>query len=286
MISQIPDGLLRGDQVVPHLARLLGADWESEEGPLCLATDLTAEEAGASSLFADAGLFLRLVGELGPVRLTQTGNLTRNFVAAFFKDMPMDHEMRVVYRVMNKVLNEMDVHPLHVARIVCTLAGLVAKRNRKLHLTRRGQAMLDAAESGTFYRRLFITFFRKLNLNYVYPMRDVPGIQHTLPLILLALGQAAREWADIDELAGVVLPLPVLDDLRARMGPYEKEGWILAGYVLRPLEGFGLIQFRAGTREPKVGRIRQEVRLTPLWDRFLRFDLPPGVTALLRASGW
>jgi hypothetical protein len=57
---------------------------------------------------------------------------------------------------------------------------------------------------------------------------------------------------------------------------YDKEEWILSGYVLHPLQELGLIERKHTGEWPKVSMEEDEIRLTPLWRKFIRFAVNGG----------
>ena len=129
--------------------------------------------------------------------------------------------------------------------------------------------------AGSLFRKLFLAYFRKFDLQYGFPLRDVPGIQQTMAVILWRLDTVARDWVSVRGLAPRLLLPGVLTQLRqAMLSPYDTEEWIVAGYVLEPLWDFGLLE----RRKPSEWRVVTEhdfIRVTPLWRRFISFAMVP-----------
>lgn len=87
----------------------------------------------------------------------------------------------------NKVLNEHDVRPLHIIRIICELARLVRRRKRKFLVTNKGQQLLGEQKAGELYTLLFRTFFRQFNLSYLDGLPECYGLQGTIAYSLYRL---------------------------------------------------------------------------------------------------
>jgi hypothetical protein len=261
-------GGLSPDQV----RRLVDDSWEAR-GAVRLNLALSPDDLASSRTWHNARVFLRYLEDHGPVRATATGNLSRATVQDLVEAMRWPEGFVEDLHEYNKVLNELDVFPLHVLRLVLDLAGLIKRRSGKFSLTRRGGEMLADERSGELFVLLFRTTFRKLNLGYLDRNEPIPDFQHTLAYVLYRLSRVADAWERPEELIGrVVLPY-----LRARLPPepyYDPLALVLELRLLRPLEGFGLIEKRvAGNAERAYPR--HAYRKTPLYDRFLRFHLPP-----------
>jgi hypothetical protein len=262
-------GNLSPDQV----RRLLADDWTGPGGVLRLNSTLTLADLEGSQMLHNARVFLAYLHEQGALRATATGNLPRAAVKTFIDSMRWRATYIEELLRYSKVINERDAYPLHVLRVVLDLAGLIKKQKGRFSLTRQGAAMMAEERAGALFVLLFRTHFRTLNLGYLDRLPALPDFQQTIAYPLFRLGIEAETWKLPEELADrVVLPF-----LRAQL-PEDDYGDRLAHIVetrvLSPLEGFGLIESR---EHPKKGRIYpdQAYRKTRLYDRFLRFNLPP-----------
>jgi len=254
------------------LPRLLQADWESPTGPMRLSASLTLSDLADATFLHNARRFLAALDEAGGTPATATGNLNRVFVRQMFDRLILSQTFREMTLHVSKVLNEQDVWVLHVVRIVSECAGLVARRRQRFQLTRAGRACLPDTQAGTLYRKLFLAHFRKFDLHYDFHLRDVPGIQQTLAVILWRLDNVARDWAPVRGLAAQVLLPGVLNELHAAMAfPHDTEEWILGGYVFLPLLDLGLLERRPRT-EWTLFTKDDEIRTTALWRKFIHFD--------------
>lgn len=256
---------------------LLRTDWESPLGPMRLATDLSREELSSSRFFLNSRIFLEVLASEKALA-TATGNLTRAFVGAIFDRLAISEYERQMTRSVCKVINELDVWPLHVARIICECAKLIIRRNRAFQLTKLGRELLHEERAGELYRRMFIAYFRKFDLRYAFHLREVRSFQQTIAVILWRLSIVARDWVSVRGLAPQLLLPEVLADLHVAMiNPHDTEEWIFGGYVLDPLCDFGLIETKVTHRVPRVEE-NDLIRTTELWNRFIKFS--PGIAAV------
>jgi hypothetical protein len=156
---------------------LLQADWESATGPMRFSPSLTLSDLADAAFFQNTRLFLAALAAEQGTPATATGNLTRAFVGSLFDRLILSQTSRESIRHVCKVVNEQDLWPLHVARVVAECAGLVARRNKRFQLTRAGGELLPDDHAGALFRRLFLAYFRRFNLQYDFNLRDVPLIQ-------------------------------------------------------------------------------------------------------------
>ena len=93
-----------------------------------------------------------------------------------------------------------------------------------------------------------------------------------MAVILWRLDSVARDWTPVRGLTRQILMRQVFDQLHAAMkSPYEREEWILDGYVLRPLLNLGLLERKSPSEWPAVIE-KDEIRTTDLWRKFIRFE--------------
>jgi hypothetical protein len=235
-------------------------------------TGLTLSDLADAAFFQNTRLFLAALAAEHGTPATATGNLTRAFVGSLFDRLILSQTARESIRHVCKVVNEQDLWPLHLARVVAECAGLVARRNKRFQLTKAGRELLPDDHAGALFRRLFLAYFRRFNLQYSFSLRDVPLIQGSMAVILWRLDSVARDWTPVRGLAQQVLLRQVFDQLHAAMkSPFDKEEWILGGYVLLPLLDLGLLE-----RKPLSGwsliEEHHQVRISPLWQKFIHFE--------------
>jgi hypothetical protein len=141
-------------------------------------------------------------------------------------------------------------------------------------VTRKGRELLREDRAGALYHHLFDTMFRQFNLAYLTRVDEVPGIQETFPYELYRIAQLPLEQAhEIDDLVPVVLLPVVREEIAEYASSVDTPRWLLKNFLLRPLEGFGLVEIVAGKRKPPSVDLMNRVRRLPLFDAFIRFDI-------------
>ena len=242
---------------VPHpfdafARRLLQADWESTIGPMRFSASLTLSDLADAAFLHNARVLMAgLAAEQG-TPATAAGNLTRAFVGKLFDHLAL------------------SAHSRESIRAEC--ASLLARRNKRFQLTRAGRELLPDEQAGALYRRLFLAYFRRFDLRHDFNLRDVPLIQQSFAVILWRLDTVARDWTPVRGLARHILLRAVFDQLHAAMkSPYDKEEWVLDGYVLRPLFDLGLIERTPQSEWPSITE-NDQIRTSALWRMFITFE--------------
>lgn len=173
-------------------------------------------------------------------------------------------------------MNEADVPDLHIARVVLELSGLLRRRKGRFIVTRAGVELAEPVGIAYLAARVFRAFFGEFNLAYLDGAPDNPTLQHVLPLALWRMGVEARDWLEAQAFADRVLPGVLgMNPLAARY-----PGLALVPVRMRvmlPLVDFGLLESRmVGPDGIPSWERKLEVRVTPLYDRMLRFEWPEG----------
>lgn len=108
--------------------RLLFAEWDSPDAGMQCREDLALEEVDGTEFAHNARVYLSTLQGEGGVKLTAAGNLNRKFVLAMVEAMRWPEGFTEELWLFNKVLNEEDVTPLQVLRIVLDFAGLIRRQ--------------------------------------------------------------------------------------------------------------------------------------------------------------
>ncbi len=255
--------------------RLIEADWEAPESAIQLDESVSMEELQPSRTLQHARLVLEMLGERGTVKATPKGKLPRTFVTDFRQRAAAlpgaSRERMDEWLDKRQVINEDDVWPLHIVRILLELCSLVKRRKGLFSRTRRGEQLMQDAMAGRLFATLFRTHFRRFNLGYLDRADAVPGFQQTVGYTLYRFGRVGGEWI-APSLALHTLLLPAVMEA-APVRPYGNVfDFVVVTRFLRPLVRFGLAEERKLPRRPEEIIERSEFRKTPLFDRVLRFD--------------
>lgn len=250
---------------------LLNERWDGK-GPVRCATDLPLEVVEATPWGHNARLILGYVAEAGHVKVTSKGNLPRAVVAWMVPRLRWNEDSDPeIFRA--EVRNEEDGWTLHLARLTLEQAGLLKRRHGTMTLTKRGEEMRRDDRAGALFALLFRTMFGRMNLEYVARMGyDAPGFQQSVAAMLRLYGRTEPAWELAEGVAArVVMPF-VRDGAEDAPTGYRIVGRVLERRFLWILETFGLAEVRKSP-PGKHGVREEEFRRTPLFDRFLRFEV-------------
>lgn len=260
---------LAGGLSSAQLRRLVNGAWEGEDAVVRIDESLPLGALEASDLLVNARAFLATLIESDGVKATAAGNLTRAVVAELMERLRLEAGYIADVRRMNKVINEQDVWPLHIVRVLLEVGGLIQRRKGVFRATRRGRALVEERRAGELYAHLFRTHFQELNLAYVGGP-EAPLFQRTIAATLFFFGQKARDWMTPEELAPEVILPQIYQEYASTRFPGRPE-FILETQLLMPLEEFGLAEAReAHGTIPNLPAHRY--RASPLFDRVLSFS--------------
>ncbi|MSU57168.1 MAG: hypothetical protein EXS35_03125 [Pedosphaera sp.] len=205
---------------------------------------------------------------------TEIGITVRQPPEYAFDRLRLESRYMKSIRSVCKVINEQDIWPLHEVRLLTEYARLVARRNKRFVVTKLGRELLADGRAGELFRRLFLTYFRTMDLCYLVHVREQPEIQATLAITLWRLEQVAENWRAVKGMAGQILPPRVMTHLVSQQwGDFDTPDFFVCAYVLQPLLEFGLLE----RRRESEWQIEENdtVRVTPLFRRFIGFAKIP-----------
>ena len=265
-----PDAELGGlspDQV----SRLIYLSWDDDNFPLKFNNKLELSELKNSVFFANAAICLKTLVELkNENTATAAGNLNRKFVKLIFDRLIIPEDQKKFTLEYNKVINETDVFPLHIVRVVCQAAGLIHKRKNKFLVPRKHYSLLADEKAGELFHMLFHSYFRKFNVGYLDRLAELDCIQHTIAYSIYRLGEIADSYRSVKELSSKILLPSVLTEVRGEISKYVKVEWILRSRIFEPLKNFGLVECEY--KQFKGYSLVDAVRKTELFDRFIRCE--------------
>ncbi len=255
---------------------LLAAEWNAPDSPIRLRNDLSLDDVKQARFFDQTRLFLQLLTENKGAPLTAAGNLNRAYVAQMVERMDWPRQyMKRFERLRMKKVDEADVSPLNIIRVVCECGYLVTRRRHRMYATRKARALCEDALAGSLYHHLFVAFFQSFNLDYLSGFRETPLVQDSIAVILWRLSLVADDWIAVTRLPEQVLLNQVREQIAKTFpSPYmsDQDAWILNFHVLEPLEWFGLLENDAPDDEPFHRHEKMRFRKTSLFDRFMRFE--------------
>lgn len=249
---------------------LMGPDWPGPDTPIRINESLSEEEAREIRFVKNSRIFLETAREKGGLPSTRAGNLKRKEVAYFLEKMKFNPDRVEWIRKGRTAINENHVRPLNILRVFLETAGLIDHRDGRFHPTDRGLDKLEARKAPELMKYLFVTYFQKFDLNYFTRCHEWNEFREILPYSLYRLSKLDDGWHRIDIIAHEVL-LPSLFDLADQRGN-PRLSYTYETLVLDPLSKFELLEGK------KLGikgleDFDPQFRKTPLFDRFIKFDL-------------
>ncbi len=246
---------------------LLDADWFSE-GPIRLNESLSLRDLSGCLVLNHARLVMEHMAADKGVKLTTTGNFNRAFVEQMVQDFRWPGlEPDVVWRY-NKILNEPDYVPLYFLHALIDVAGLGRKYKGTFRLSRLGRSLLPPEAAGELNAVLFDATFKRYNLAYLDRRPIKESFQAQIGLTLFLMSRVA-ETPRLPENLLAITTLPI--DPPQSDFPFRPE-IVYRARVLRYLEWFGLLEKARMAANDQVGEPHL-YRKTPLFDRFLSFDV-------------
>lgn len=234
-----------------------------------LASNLMPEETQQSAVARNAVTLLRAASAGPGLKLTATGNLSRGIVAEMIEAFAWPGFDRVREFRLHKVINEPDFLPLFFVRHLAEAAKLLRKHKGHLRITPAGRRLLTNANIGAVQAVLFHVAFWHLNLGYLGGGLHGSWPLHDAGVVLWCLSVAADQWQTREHLTRVST-VPIIGVLDAL---WDTGSMAMEARVLRPLWWFGLLEYRQETVQGQPRGSGHSYRKTPLFDRFLGFDV-------------
>lgn len=211
-------------------------------------------------------MIVRAIAKKG-LALTAKGNLSRGDVAALFAefDWPgFDKEMTLA---LNKVLNEHDVYPVHMARIVAGEAKLLRRHKGRFLATNRAKVLIGPGQEAALYRVVFETLLWRINLAYFDGVAIVDWPQDHIGLVLWSLSVSAQSWMA----PRALMPICTLPYGAEPLNQWHTPEYAFEARILRQLTYLGLMEARRSIADHPFSRL--EYRKAPAFDQLLRFDV-------------
>ena len=240
-----------------------------ENRALVLANDLTIAETAESAVTRNIIVLMRRAAERGGLKLTATGNLSRSVVAEMVELFEWPDFRRAEAFAFHKVVNEPDFLPLFFVRHIAQVAKLVRPYRGALKPTRLGQDMLMEPQQRALQAILVHVTFWHADVGYLGRGMHGSWPQCDIGLLLWSLSVAATDW-QTPEMLSRLCTVPVNGVLNAS---WDTGSMMMEARILRPLLWFGLLEHRREEIPGTLHGSRHFYRKSPLFDRFVSFDV-------------
>lgn len=241
----------------------------SATGPIRLAPDLTEAETQQSAIARNTLLLLRSAATDPGLKMTATGNLSRDVVARMCDLFVWPGFDRSTAFRLHKVINEPDFLPLYFVRHLAETAKLLRKHKGHLKAAALGRRMLEGPDQGALQAVLFHIAFWHVDLEFLSRGAHRGWPQHDVGIVLWSLSIAAKDWQSREHLTRMcTIPIESILDTT-----WDTATHAMDATILRPLWWFGLLEHRQDdTSESRFDK-KHFYRKTPLFDRFLSFNV-------------
>lgn len=263
----------RGNLTPQQITRFQEYLWGDAEFPLQFNHNLSIDDVNQSLFFRNTRLFLnKLMEHQNTPILTAKGNLNRKFVKLMFDEMEMEQKDKDFKLKYHKVLNEDDVFPLHIIKIICEATGLTHQRKQKLYVYDKMQHLLSEDNAGELYYRLFDAFFNGFNLAYLDRRLEMEGIQGTIDFSLYSIYRLCDQYQSVEDMFYEAFLPSIINEIEESItSKYDRKEGYLTSRIIKPLVGFGLMEC-VYKHEKYIKRIVQ-VKKTPLFNQFMSLNL-------------
>ena len=240
-----------------------------ENRTISLSKDVTDAEIKLSAVARNILILLERANEGQGLKLTATGNLSRNVVAEMVQRFQwLGFEPSELAKV-GKVINEPDFLPLHLIRQLAQAAKLVRRYRGTLRTTELGNKIRSNEKRRALQAILFHLTFWHADLSYFgvgmlgsWPRSDI-GV------VLWSLSVSAADWQTGKKLTRLCT-VPVNGLLEAE---WDIGSVLMEARVLRLLVWYGLLERKTEKSPEALLGERHLYRKAPLFDRFLSFNV-------------
>jgi hypothetical protein len=237
--------------------------------PIRLAADLADGEIQQSAVARNALILLRAAAGGPGLKMTATGNLSRGVVAEMCDLFTWPGFDKTEAFRLHKVINEPDFLPLFFVRHVAEAGKLVRRDKGHLKVTPAGRKLLKEPHQKALQAVLFHLALWRLDLGYLGRGLHHGWPQHDIGIVLWSLSIAANDWQPPERLTRMCT-IPINGVLESS---WDTGSHAMEATVLRPLRWFGLLDSRQDNIPDRRFEKRHFYRKTPLFDRFLSFDV-------------
>ena len=238
-------------------------------GPIRLTYDLPVEDIQRSAVARNTLILLRAAAEGPGLKMTATGNLSRGVVAEMCDLFTWPGFDKTEAFRLHKVINEPDFLPLFFVRHVAEAGKLVRRDKGHLKVTPAGRKLLKEPHQKALQAVLFHLALWRLDLGYLGRGLHHGWPQHDIGIVLWSLSIAANDWQPPERLTRMCT-IPINGVLEST---WDTGSHAMEATVLRPLRWFGLLDYRQDDIPERRLEKRHFYRKTPLFDRFLSFDV-------------
>lgn len=146
----------------PHeMYGLLYSPFDEDESPMRLNPNLSKEYRSQLKFCSDLVIYLGMVKENEPLKLTQKGNLPRKFCRSLHDSGVRGQEL--IPLTSDRIYREDDSSYIHITNVLTREWGLTKKRYGRLSLTQKARIFLKPGNESEFYLQHFKKYATEYN---------------------------------------------------------------------------------------------------------------------------
>ena len=260
-----------------EMAGLLYSPFDPERSPMKLNREIDDRVIARIPLILNVFTYLGMLKERSPLRLTQKGNLPRQFVRDLLGAGNIAQGLD--YLQAEQIMKETDLPPVHFLNLFTRLLGFTRKEHGKLYLTKKAGGHVDAGPTADLYHLMLKTYTTRFNWAYndFFPQSHIIQMGFGFSIFLVWKYGAAPKMLDfyserfLQAFPGVVRDFP--DTMHFPWVKRFRECYRMR-VIERFLETFGLIEverIKDGWGE-KIASITK----TDLVDQLVTWKRPQG----------
>jgi hypothetical protein len=165
------------------------------------------------------------------------------------------------------VLNERDVMPVHIARIIAEEGRLLRRRKSRLLATKLGRELVAPGQEVALFRMIFRTLVWRINAAYFDSNAIEDWPQDHVGVVLWSLSFAAHEWMS----RVAVTAICTCPYRQEPLNRWHRPEHAVESRILQPLTWLGLMESRRTVSDRELSP--REYRASPLMQKALRFDV-------------
>ena len=141
---------------------LLHFVFDSKRSPLQINEKIENEKIKSSKFFCDIKYYLEKIIKEQPIKLTQNGNLPKQFCQDLIDDkIEIDHWFE-----NKKIRKETDSYIIHLLHVIGKVSGLTKTIKGQLTLTKTADKLLKSDKYSELFFHIFKLFSKKFNWGY------------------------------------------------------------------------------------------------------------------------
>ena len=143
---------------------LIYTPFDEALSPLRLNKDFDPNQLDQIKFFSDLMLYIQMLNERQPLKLTQKGNLPRKFCVDLYDAGVKGEDLIALNR--HPINKEADSPYIFIIKLLAKNLGLTKKRYNRLSLTQKGEKTLTDPNPVNLFYDLFVLYTQKYNWAY------------------------------------------------------------------------------------------------------------------------